>query len=153
MDEELALRLHEKEKAELERMQGDRSAQEEASNAALTAKFDNVQARIDAYALEQKWINDFVPMDSEVIKYSRKKDDSSQKQDVLDLYRLVKQRNETISPEGYDILLWVDLITVFEPSKEDEIWKVQQDYNLISWSLFNSCGVHILLMDTGIAIL
>nr|GEW21951.1 hypothetical protein [Tanacetum cinerariifolium] len=51
MDEELALRLHEEEKAELERMQRDRSAQEGASNAALTAEFDNVQARMDADAL------------------------------------------------------------------------------------------------------
>ncbi|GKF39309.1 hypothetical protein Tco_0119370, partial [Tanacetum coccineum] len=35
----------------LERMQRDRAAQEEASNAALTAKFDDVQARMDADAL------------------------------------------------------------------------------------------------------
>nr|GEW72384.1 cysteine-rich RLK (receptor-like protein kinase) 8 [Tanacetum cinerariifolium] len=204
MDEELALRLHEEEKAELERMQRDRSAQEKASNVSLTAEFEDVQARMD--------INDFVPMDSEVVKDSGKKDDSSQKQaeniknrprakhdeesvkkqklkddtekeklracldivpgddfainveslatkypivdwktqiltenmiyykiirangssknykiftemcddfdrqDVLDLYRLVKQRYETISPEGYDILHWGDLITLFEPN-------------------------------------
>ncbi|GJZ02360.1 hypothetical protein Tco_0520321 [Tanacetum coccineum] len=140
------------------------AAQEEASNAALTAKFDDVQARMDADALlaarlqeeereqfsideqarflvetiaerkrffaaqrakkirnkpptktqlrnkmitflnnmgrftynqlknksleeiqkmcerEQKWINDFVPMDSEMVKDSRKKNDDSQKQ-------------------------------------------------------------------------
>nr|GFC12376.1 hypothetical protein [Tanacetum cinerariifolium] len=31
--------------------------------------------------------------------------DDFDRQDVLDLYRLVKQRYETISPEGYDILL------------------------------------------------
>ncbi|GJV81662.1 hypothetical protein Tco_1517532 [Tanacetum coccineum] len=37
--------------------------------------------------------------------------------DVLDLYRLVKERFETASPEGYDRLLWGDLITVFEPKK------------------------------------
>nr|GEU95645.1 hypothetical protein [Tanacetum cinerariifolium] len=47
----LALRLHEEEKAELKRMQRDKSAQKEASNAALTAEFDDVQARIDADAL------------------------------------------------------------------------------------------------------
>nr|GEV32654.1 uncharacterized mitochondrial protein AtMg00810-like [Tanacetum cinerariifolium] len=100
MNEELALRLHKKEKAQLERMQRDRSTQEKASNAALTAKFDDVKARMDAYALftynqlknksleeikklyekEQKWINDFVPMDFEVVKDNGKKDDSSQKQ-------------------------------------------------------------------------
>ncbi|GKC32561.1 putative ribonuclease H-like domain-containing protein, partial [Tanacetum coccineum] len=37
-------------------------------------------------------------------------------------------------------------------SKDDEVWKAQQDYTLISWRLFDSCGIHVLLMDTGIAI-
>ncbi|GKD07491.1 putative ribonuclease H-like domain-containing protein, partial [Tanacetum coccineum] len=32
------------------------------------------------------------------------------------------------------------------------IQKAQQDYTLISWRLFDSCGIHLLLMDTGIAI-
>nr|GEW58879.1 hypothetical protein [Tanacetum cinerariifolium] len=54
-------------------------------------------------------------------------------QDIMDLYRLVKERYETESPEGYDLLLWGDLITLFEPSEEDVIWKAQQDYNLISY--------------------
>ncbi|GJY32001.1 hypothetical protein Tco_0415496 [Tanacetum coccineum] len=47
--------------------------------------------------------------------------DDFDKQDVLDLYMLVKERFETTRPEGYDRLLWGDLITLFEPSKEDEI--------------------------------
>ncbi|GJS80633.1 hypothetical protein Tco_0730514 [Tanacetum coccineum] len=37
------------------------------------------------------------------------------RQDVLDLYRLVKERFETTSLEGHDRLLWGDLITLFEP--------------------------------------
>ncbi|GJU00093.1 hypothetical protein Tco_1110431 [Tanacetum coccineum] len=301
MDEELAIRLHKEEKVALERMQMDKAAQEEASNAALTAEFDDVQARMDAdallavrlqeeereqfsideqarflveiiaerkrffaaqmaeqirnkphtktqlrnkmitflknigrfnynqlknksleeiqklYEMEQKWINDFVPIDSEVVKDSRKgkgegsrkktvarkrtgeklndksvkrqkiEDDAEKeelkayldiipgddeavnveslatkypivdwkthiltenkmfykiimgdgstkfymifiemlddfdRQDVLDLYRLVKERFENASPKGYDRLLWGDLITVFEASKDDEI--------------------------------
>ncbi|GJS74666.1 putative ribonuclease H-like domain-containing protein [Tanacetum coccineum] len=78
--------------------------------------------------------------------------DDFDRQDVLDLYRLVKERFKTTSLEGYDRLLWGDLITLFEPSEEDEIWKAQQDYTLISWRLYDSCGVHLLLMDTGITI-
>ncbi|GKB06255.1 hypothetical protein Tco_0834488 [Tanacetum coccineum] len=50
-DAEIAQRLHEEEKAELERMQRQRAAQEEASNAALIIGFDNVQARMEADAL------------------------------------------------------------------------------------------------------
>ncbi|GJR65163.1 hypothetical protein Tco_0011228 [Tanacetum coccineum] len=78
--------------------------------------------------------------------------DDFDRQDVLELYRLVKERFESTSPEGYDRLLWGDLITLLEPSEEDEIWKAQQDYTLISWSLYDSCGVHVLLMDIGVTI-
>ncbi|GKE90505.1 hypothetical protein Tco_1567980 [Tanacetum coccineum] len=49
--------------------------------------------------------------------------DDFDRHDVLDLYRLVKERFETTSLERYDRLLWGDLITLFEPSEEDEIWK------------------------------
>ncbi|GKE13144.1 hypothetical protein Tco_1416695, partial [Tanacetum coccineum] len=65
---------------------------------------------------------------------------------------MVKERFETVNPEGYDRLLWGDLILVFKPSEDDDIWKAQQDYTLISWRLFDSCGIHVLLMDTRIAI-
>ncbi|GKE12482.1 hypothetical protein Tco_1416033 [Tanacetum coccineum] len=47
--------------------------------------------------------------------------DDFDRQDVIDLYRLVKERYETTSPEGYDLFLWGDLKNLFEPSKEDEI--------------------------------
>ncbi|GJR71084.1 hypothetical protein Tco_0083449 [Tanacetum coccineum] len=43
--------------------------------------------------------------------------DDFDRQDVLDRYRLVKEIFETTSPEGYDRLLWGDLITLFEPSE------------------------------------
>ncbi|GJR04054.1 hypothetical protein Tco_0527038 [Tanacetum coccineum] len=78
--------------------------------------------------------------------------DDFDRQDVLDLYRLVKEIFKTTSLEGYDKLLWGDLITLFKPSEEDEIWKTQQDYTLISWKLYDSCGVHLLLMDAGTSI-
>ncbi|GJZ63881.1 hypothetical protein Tco_0620302 [Tanacetum coccineum] len=54
--------------------------------------------------------------------------------------------------EGYDLLLWGDLKTLIEPNEEDEIWRNQQDWNLINWKLHNFCGVHVLLMDTGLVI-
>ncbi|GJW92814.1 hypothetical protein Tco_0172486 [Tanacetum coccineum] len=53
--------------------------------------------------------------------------DDFDRQNVVDLYRVVKERYETISLEGYDRLLWGDLITLFE-------------------------SIHVLLMDTGVAI-
>ncbi|GJV28877.1 hypothetical protein Tco_1385325 [Tanacetum coccineum] len=48
-------------------------------------------------------------------------------QDVLELYRLVKERFQIESPEGYDLLLWGDLKIMMESNAEDEIWRNQQD--------------------------
>ncbi|GJZ83829.1 hypothetical protein Tco_0649002 [Tanacetum coccineum] len=58
----------------------------------------------------------------------------------------------TSSPEGYDLMLWGDLKILFEPDDEDEVWRNQHEYNLISWRLFDSCGIHNLLMNNGIVI-
>ncbi|GJS44368.1 hypothetical protein Tco_0569411 [Tanacetum coccineum] len=71
------------------------------------------------------------------------------RQDVEELYRLVKERYSASRPEGYDLMLWGDLHTLFEPDEEDEIWKNQHEYNVISWSLYDFCGIHILLMQNG----
>ncbi|GKA39395.1 hypothetical protein Tco_0731946 [Tanacetum coccineum] len=76
----------------------------------------------------------------------------STRQDIMELYRLVKERYSSSKPEGYDLMLWGDLHTLFEPDEESEIWMNQNEYNLISWSLCDLCGVHILLMQNGIAI-
>ncbi|GJT05447.1 hypothetical protein Tco_0839909 [Tanacetum coccineum] len=69
------------------------------------------------------------------------------RQDLVDLHRLVMKRFEDTTPEGYNLLLWRDLKVMFEPNAEDEIWSNQQDWTLISWKLDESCGVHTLLMD------
>ncbi|GJR08526.1 hypothetical protein Tco_0791178 [Tanacetum coccineum] len=69
------------------------------------------------------------------------------RQDLVDLNRLVMKRFEDTTPEGYNLLLWRDLKVMFEPNAEDEIWSNQQDWTLISWKLDESCGVHTLLMD------
>ncbi|GKC62518.1 hypothetical protein Tco_1095116, partial [Tanacetum coccineum] len=47
--------------------------------------------------------------------------DDFDRQDVIHLHRLVKQRYVTTSPEGYDLMLWGDLKTLSEPDKEDEV--------------------------------
>ncbi|GKB81079.1 putative reverse transcriptase domain-containing protein, partial [Tanacetum coccineum] len=72
--------------------------------------------------------------------------------DVEELYRLVKSRYSASSPDGFDLMLWEDLHTLFEPDEEDEIWKDQHEYKLLSWRLYDFCGIHILLMENGLAI-
>ncbi|GJW48070.1 retrovirus-related pol polyprotein from transposon TNT 1-94 [Tanacetum coccineum] len=49
-------------------------------------------------------------------------------------------------------MLWGDLHTLFEPDEDDEIWRDQHEYNLLSWRLCDFCGIHILLMENGLAI-
>ncbi|GKD40902.1 hypothetical protein Tco_1261109, partial [Tanacetum coccineum] len=243
----------------------ERAAKQEAKDAALIAKFDKVQARTEVDALythsqlkyksveeiqklyerEQKWINDFVLMDSEEgekkAESSKKEVASSKKrqkanpddenvkrqkledvadkeglkaylkivpdedravnyetlatkypivdwesqiigsdlqgndlsywkitraygsskfykvfsmmledfdrQDLVDLHRLVKERSASRALEGYDLILWGDLKTMFEPSEEDDVWTNQHDWSLISWKLYETCRVHTLLVD------
>ncbi|GJV42688.1 hypothetical protein Tco_1421128 [Tanacetum coccineum] len=66
--------------------------------------------------------------------------------------RLVKERYSSSAPEGFNLMLWGDLHTLFEPDEDDEIWKDQHEYNLLSWRLCDFCGIHILLMNNGLAI-
>ncbi|GJY76232.1 hypothetical protein Tco_0481348 [Tanacetum coccineum] len=100
------------------------------------------------YERENKWIKDIVPMDSEVVGSSVEKGTI-----LMDPTQTgYKKVNDTTSLYGYDLLLWGDLKILFEPNEEDEIWKNQQDNNMISWRLFNSCRVHVLLMNIGITI-
>ncbi|GJR61587.1 hypothetical protein Tco_1503749 [Tanacetum coccineum] len=54
---------------------------------------------------------------------------SFSREDLEDLYKL-----------GY-------LKTMFEPHVEDTVWRNQQDYNILDWKLYNSCGVHSLRMQ------
>ncbi|GJX15776.1 hypothetical protein Tco_0216608, partial [Tanacetum coccineum] len=49
-------------------------------------------------------------------------------------------------------MLWGDLHTLFEPDEDDEIWRDQHEYNLLSWRLYDFCGIHVLLMENGLAI-
>ncbi|GJY20399.1 hypothetical protein Tco_0392965 [Tanacetum coccineum] len=72
--------------------------------------------------------------------------------DVEELYRLVKERYSTSRLEGFNLMLWGDLLTLFEPDEDDEIWRDQHEYNLLSWRLCDFCGIHILLMENGLAI-
>ncbi|GJV99532.1 hypothetical protein Tco_1554784 [Tanacetum coccineum] len=47
--------------------------------------------------------------------------DDFDRQDVMDLHGLVKERYDTTSPKGYDLLPWGDLKTLFDPCEEDEV--------------------------------
>ncbi|GKD34479.1 hypothetical protein Tco_1249988 [Tanacetum coccineum] len=58
--------------------------------------------------------------------------DDFDRQDVMDLHRLIEDRYATSRPKGYDLMLWGDLKILFQPDEEDEVWRHQHEYNLIS---------------------
>nr|GEV49807.1 hypothetical protein [Tanacetum cinerariifolium] len=69
------------------------------------------------------------------------------RQDVLDLHKIIMERFPTNDLEGYDLILWGDLKTLVESSEDDEIWRNQQEWKLLSWKLYETCGVHTLMLD------
>ncbi|GJX57827.1 hypothetical protein Tco_0287724 [Tanacetum coccineum] len=73
---------------------------------------------------------------------------SFDREDLETLYKLVKAKYESTRPvEDLDLVLWNDLKTMFEPHVEDKVWRNQQDYKVLSWKLYDSCGVHFLRMQ------
>ncbi|GJW41484.1 putative ribonuclease H-like domain-containing protein [Tanacetum coccineum] len=95
-------------------------------------KYKNFKEVQKLYEREKKWIDDFKPIDddsqqangsSKNYKIFSEMLDDFDKQDVIDLHRLVNERYETTSLEGYDLLLWGEMKILFEPNEEDEIWK------------------------------
>ncbi|GJT14230.1 hypothetical protein Tco_0861272 [Tanacetum coccineum] len=73
---------------------------------------------------------------------------SFSREDLEDLYKLVKAKYEsTRLVEDLDLLLRGYLKTMFEPHVEDTVWRNQQDYKVLEWKLYDSCGVHSLRMQ------
>ncbi|GJZ62995.1 hypothetical protein Tco_0619416 [Tanacetum coccineum] len=70
---------------------------------------------------------------------------SFDREDLETLWKLVKAKHGSTRPEeGYERVLWDDLKTMFDPYVEDQVWKNQQDYRVLDWKLYDSCGVHSL---------
>ncbi|GKE31042.1 hypothetical protein Tco_1450364 [Tanacetum coccineum] len=73
---------------------------------------------------------------------------SFHREDLETLYKLVKAKYKSTRPvEDLKLVLWNDLKIMFEPHVEDAVWRNQQDYKVLSWKLYDSCGVHFLRMQ------
>ncbi|GJR93695.1 hypothetical protein Tco_0265869 [Tanacetum coccineum] len=55
-------------------------------------------------------------------------------------------------PEGFERVLWGDLMVLFNPDEQDEFWSSQHEWKIISWKLHNSSGVHTLMTNEGVVI-
>ncbi|GJT09729.1 hypothetical protein Tco_0856771 [Tanacetum coccineum] len=60
--------------------------------------------------------------------------------------------NMNVIPKGFDLILWGDLTTMFHPNEEDDFWKSQEKWNIMSWKLHKSSSVHTLKTDTEMVI-
>ncbi|GKA93984.1 hypothetical protein Tco_0815970 [Tanacetum coccineum] len=63
-------------------------------------------------------------------------------------YQIIRvDGSSKMSEEGYERVLWGDLKTMFHPHIEDQVWRNQQDYKVLDWKIYDSCGVHSLRMQ------
>ncbi|GKA91703.1 hypothetical protein Tco_0813628 [Tanacetum coccineum] len=53
------------------------------------------------------------------------------RQDLNDLYMLVQERFQDHPLEGHDLLLWGDLMMLFDPDEKDKLWMNQLDWKLL----------------------
>ncbi|GJX63648.1 hypothetical protein Tco_0296548 [Tanacetum coccineum] len=74
------------------------------------------------------------------------------REDLNAVYQLVMNRYLNDIPEGFNRILWGDLMIMFNQSDADEFWSTQQDWKVVCWKLHNSSGVHTLLTETGLVI-
>ncbi|GKC46254.1 hypothetical protein Tco_1063976 [Tanacetum coccineum] len=78
------------------------------------------------------------------------------RQDLFYLYDLVMKQYSEITPEGIELILWGDLKIMMESSTKENnqgnFWNNQQDWEIISWRLYEACGVCILEFKDGTVI-
>nr|GEW65540.1 hypothetical protein [Tanacetum cinerariifolium] len=175
-DVEVSLKIQ----AELdEEVMTERERQEEASKAALAELYDEVLKKMkrelevekkraacssskQKSPKKKKVLGTMVAGDVHVYKLSRLNGSYKHfstfsrmlkvldRQDVFDFHKIVMERFPANDPKGYDLILWGDLKTLMESSEDDEIWKNQQDWKLLSWKLYETCGVHTLIPNDSL---
>ncbi|GJZ16505.1 hypothetical protein Tco_0552182 [Tanacetum coccineum] len=62
--------------------------------------------------------------------------------------RRFKQHTSQDDPSTYEDIL----IVMFNPEDQDEFWNSQHEWNIVSWKLHSSSGVHTLMTDEGLVI-
>ncbi|GKE43699.1 hypothetical protein Tco_1470983 [Tanacetum coccineum] len=66
------------------------------------------------------------------------------REDLVALWSLVKERFRSAEPtEDMEKALWVELKRLFEPDKDDVLWKLQRYmHDPLTWRLYGSCVVN-----------
>ncbi|GKE33941.1 hypothetical protein Tco_1453263 [Tanacetum coccineum] len=74
------------------------------------------------------------------------------REDLNVVYQLVMDKYQDEMPEGFDRVLWGDLMVLFNPDDVDEFWNSQHEWKVVSWKLHSSSGVHTLMTDEGLVV-
>ncbi|GJV93872.1 hypothetical protein Tco_1541685 [Tanacetum coccineum] len=78
------------------------------------------------------------------------------RQDLFHLYDLMREQYSEVTLDGFALILWGDLKIMMESSTEgneqSDFWSNQQDWKIVTWRLYESCGVCILEFEDGIVI-
>ncbi|GJQ93751.1 hypothetical protein Tco_0004890 [Tanacetum coccineum] len=78
------------------------------------------------------------------------------RQDLFHLYDLIRDQFSEVTLDGFELILWGDLKIMMESSTEgneqSDFWSGQQDWKIVTWRLYESCGVCILEFEDGIVI-
>ncbi|GJW32872.1 hypothetical protein Tco_0052904 [Tanacetum coccineum] len=73
------------------------------------------------------------------------------REDLDTLWSLVKERFTSAVPtEDMERALWVELKRLYEPDKDDTLWKLQRYmHDPLTWRLYGSCAVHHVSSSRG----
>ncbi|GJX06664.1 hypothetical protein Tco_0194596 [Tanacetum coccineum] len=58
-------------------------------------------------------------------------------------YEILDKKYQDEIPEGFDKILWGDLIIMFNQSGNDKFWNAQQNWKIVSWKLHSSSGLKL----------
>ncbi|GJR73552.1 hypothetical protein Tco_0085917 [Tanacetum coccineum] len=102
---------------------------------------------VDYEILDRKY-----PIKEWKTEYLRTKPQYSDRDDLNAIYQLVMDKYQDETPEGFDRVLWGNLMIMFNSDDEDKFWNSQQDWNIVSWKLHGSSRVHTLMTEAGLVI-
>ncbi|GJZ06827.1 hypothetical protein Tco_0540620 [Tanacetum coccineum] len=78
------------------------------------------------------------------------------RQDLFHLYELVMKQYLEVTMEGIELILWGDLKIMMESSNaendQSDFWNNQQNWEIVTWRLYEACGVYILELEDGTVI-
>ncbi|GKA87708.1 hypothetical protein Tco_0809472, partial [Tanacetum coccineum] len=74
------------------------------------------------------------------------------REDLKTIYELVMEKYQDEIPDGFDKMLWGDLIIMFNQGDTADFWNEQLTWKISSWKLHSSSGVHTIMTSNGLVI-